>query len=212
MRKLYDGYERLDLTEGMRHEDDPAGPDSRWWAGDQMKALEYYAPCKLHLLCYLTEEAYQGEIYAICYWADAVPENRRFVLLYDSFGSCSGCDALEGGDNGYEYVQDVLRSNTKQFMTMQDMKEYISQSDAYIEAVRDGLLGLCNVLEIYNEGEWGSSWTPCISDNVCKFWWADQREKEIKESRAKYASSLAGSLYLTYGDKLDNETFKKKLW
>lgn len=122
----YEGYDRVDLTQGMRNKDKPKGPDDYWWAGDQMKALEYYAPEEFKLIGYTIEEDYQGDIWAIAEWTG---KDHRWVLINDGFGSCSGCDALEGGQDGYGYVEDVLRENTVQFLSVSDMRKYIEESD-----------------------------------------------------------------------------------
>jgi len=47
---------------------------------------------------------------------------KTLILWRDGFGSCSGCDSLDG-QNGYEYIKDTLREgNTKQFHTYGEMR------------------------------------------------------------------------------------------
>ena len=128
--RLYDGYDRVDLTQGMRNKDKPEGPDDGWWAGQQMDALKFYAPEKLKLIGYTQEQDYSGDIWAIAEWNG---KEHRWVLIKDGFGSCSFCDGLEGSQDGYGYVEDVLRENTKQFLSVEDMKEHIKESDEISE-------------------------------------------------------------------------------
>ena len=132
MTKLYEGYERLDLTQGMRNKDKPDGPvkNDYWCAGEQMEALTFYAPFNFDLIGYVKYGSYNGDIYGIAKWfIERYPGFKfRWVLFRDSFGSCSGCDGLEGGDSGYDYVEDVLKNNTLQFLTLDDMAEYIKET------------------------------------------------------------------------------------
>lgn len=122
--KLYEGYERLDLTEGMRNKDKPNGDSTYGWsAGEQIDAMRFYCPEKFEIL--KTEEfgSYQGDIIGIAVW-DKLGDNRRYVLWIDSFGTCSFCDGLEDR-NGYDYIEDILRSNTWQFLSLKDLKDYL---------------------------------------------------------------------------------------
>ena len=148
----YDGYERLDLTKGMRHKDMPDGPDNEgWFAGEQMEALEYYAPHNFSLLGYITIGNYDGDIYGIGRWLEPYPDRKyRWILLRDSFGTCSGCDALEGGRNGYEYVEDVLKNNTLQFLTLDDLMEYIRETEVFFwsnECVKEHMLEIAESIK-----------------------------------------------------------------
>ena len=127
----YEGYDRVDLTQGMRNKDKPKGPDDGWWAGQQMDALSFYAPEELKIIGCVQEEDYSGDIWAIAEWTG---KEHRWVLIKDGFGSCSGCDALEGGQDGYGYVEDVLRENTVQFLSVSDMEEYIKESKEICDA------------------------------------------------------------------------------
>ena len=124
--KLYDGYTRVDLTEGMRNKDKPKGEDNKgWYAGCQLEAMKYYCPEKFHILKFEEYGAYQGDMLGIAVWDENGPD-KRYVLWIDSFGSCSFCDPLEGSDNGYDYIEDVLRSNTWQFLSLKQIKEYLT--------------------------------------------------------------------------------------
>ena len=127
--RIYGGYERLDLTEGMRNMDRPKGDDNDGWgwcAGEQLKAMEYYRPDKFKTLYATQEEDYSGDIYGIAVW-DEGSKDQRYVFWTDGFGSCSGCDGLEGGENGYEYIRNVLMSNTWQFLSLEDLREYLDE-------------------------------------------------------------------------------------
>lgn len=123
--KIYDGYDRIDLTVGMKNKDKPDGPERGWCAGQQVEALKYYAPEDFEVLADFTTGGYQGDIYVIARWNG---KEKRYVLLKDSYGSCSGCDGLEDED-GYRYIRDVLRNNTWQFLSLADMLKYIDEKD-----------------------------------------------------------------------------------
>ena len=67
--KLYDGYTRVDLTEGMRNKDKPKGEDGKgWYAGSQLDAMQYYCPEKFHVLKFEEYGAYQGDMLGIAVW------------------------------------------------------------------------------------------------------------------------------------------------
>ena len=126
MKRIYDNYDRFDLTEGMRNKECPNGPNKNGWgAGQQLEALDFYRPAKFEVLFSIEEEGYSGEIYGVAVW-DLGGENQRYVLWTDSFGSCYYCDALEDS-NGYEYIHDVLMSNAWQFLTLEDLREYLNE-------------------------------------------------------------------------------------
>ena len=119
--------ERLDLTEYMRNRDKPNGVNGKgepdeygWTAGSQLDAFRFYTdPEKIEILATHQDDDYQGQIHGIA------KVEERFFLWRDSFGSCSGCDALDGS-NGYDYIKDTLQEgNTRQFLTLDDAEEYI---------------------------------------------------------------------------------------
>lgn len=116
---------RIDLTKYMVREDKPNGPlhggfDWGWSAGDQVDALEYYIdPAHIRILAYEGVGDYEGEYFAI------LKCEGRIIIWRASFGSCSGCDGLEG-ENGYEYIKDTLQEgNTRQFENFEDAEDYI---------------------------------------------------------------------------------------
>ena len=119
--------ERLDLTKYMKNKDNPDGKNrelylSGWSAGDQLEALRFYLNNNVLILSKYQEDDYQGECFAILQVENII------VLWRDSFGSCSGCDALED-QNGYEYIKNTLQEgNTRQFETLNDAKSYINNT------------------------------------------------------------------------------------
>ena len=123
--RIYDGYERLDMTEGMRNMDRPKGDDEWWCAGEQLKAMEYYCPDKFKILYATEEKGYCGDIYGIAVW-DEGSKGQRYVFWTDGFGSCICCDGLERA-NGYEYIRNVLMSNTWQFLSLDDLRDYLNE-------------------------------------------------------------------------------------
>jgi hypothetical protein len=124
--------ERKDLFKYMINEDKPNG-DQRWgwYAGGQLEALEFYLDeDKVNILATYMEDDYQGECFAILKIDDV------YIIWRDSFGSCSGCDALEG-ENGYEYIKETLsEGNTLQFHSLNDAELYVMEDlngDKYSE-------------------------------------------------------------------------------
>ena len=119
---------RIELTEIMVNPD-PSDPHG-WSAGSQLEALRYYTdPKAVTILATHMDSDYQGDCYAVL----VVRHRRkvRYVLWRDSFGSCSGCDSLEG-QNGYAYVKDTLQEgNTRQFRSIVDLREYVRTSEDY---------------------------------------------------------------------------------
>jgi len=94
-----------------------------WGAGQQLEALRFYLSDAVEIVEEWQEEDYQGECLAIMRVGSVI------FLWRDSFGSCSGCDALEGSD-GYEYIEDTLgEGNTRQFDNLADAKSYIEKTE-----------------------------------------------------------------------------------
>jgi len=117
---------RIDLTKYMINKEKPKGDgefDYGWCAGDQTKALRYYLSDKVKFIHTHLEGTYQGACYAILHVED------KLILWRDFYGSCSGCDALEGSD-GYSYIKDTLQEgNTKQFNTPQEAIDYLNDEE-----------------------------------------------------------------------------------
>ena len=131
--------DNIDLKEYMVNKDKPKGDSSYGWgAGQQIEALQYYLDNeKVTFLAEWQEDDYQGEC-AVVFKVDNI-----FIIWRDSFGSCSGCDALEDED-GYAYISDTLREgNTKQFTSLDSMLEWVKNVEDYMwEHIRSSLLKL----------------------------------------------------------------------
>lgn len=113
--------ERIDLLDFLINEDKPNGNEDNlfWGAGDQLEALEFYLSKKVKILNNYKEPTYQGECFAI------MKIKNNYIIWRDYFGSCPGCDALDG-KNGYEYIKNTLsEGNTLQFKSLEDAKQYV---------------------------------------------------------------------------------------
>ncbi len=125
---------RKDLTSFMVNKDRIKGSaclpndwrkDRPWYAGEQLSALRFYLNEKVKILADFMEDDYSGDCFAILVFEDTI------VLWRDSFGSCTGCDALEG-NNGYEYIKMTLQEgNTRQFDSLEAAKKYIEKTKDY---------------------------------------------------------------------------------
>jgi hypothetical protein len=106
---------RIDLFKYMTNKDKKNG----WCAGDQIEALRFYLNKDVKILSTAMVGSYQGDCFAILRIKDV------YIVWRDSFGSCSGCDALEN-QNGYKYIKSTLsEGNTIQFNNLFNMKHYI---------------------------------------------------------------------------------------
>lgn len=105
---------RIDLTEyfTMTKEKEEKAKHHYWTAQEQVEAFKFYADDAVHILAYNEPDDYQGSI-------EILFELNGFIFLYQtSFGSCSGCDWLDGLDlwEGYkEFKQTISEGNTLQF-------------------------------------------------------------------------------------------------
>lgn len=123
--KALKSNERIDLFKYMKNKNDPngCGDDKNncwgWGAGLQLEALEFYLSDKVKILKKYMDDDYQGKCFAILKIEDT------YIIWRDSFGSCSGCDGLEG-ENGYEYIKSTLsEGNTLQFKSLSDARDYV---------------------------------------------------------------------------------------
>jgi len=107
----------INLKEWLINEHLPDGPNGcGWCAGDQLGALRFYLDEEILFLKEYKEDDYSGDCYAL------MSVGKTLILWRDGFGSCSGCDSLDG-QNGYEYIKDTLREgNIKQFNTYDEMR------------------------------------------------------------------------------------------
>src|SRR3989304_2369645 len=65
-----------------------------WGAGDQLRALRFYLSESIQILGEYQESDYSGVCFAIL----SLYRGHKYFIWRDSFGSCSGCDALDGED------------------------------------------------------------------------------------------------------------------
>ena len=105
----------LDELEGKEKEND-------WCAGEQVKALRYYLDDEVKMVAHWIEDSYQGNCMAILF------VDGTYFLWRDSFGSCSGCDALEDCDEkkGFEYIINTLTS-VKEFGSIKEVWKYLEK-------------------------------------------------------------------------------------
>lgn len=102
---------------------------TEWGAGEQNAALAFYIKPEVETLLTLEEGGYSGAVYTLLKYKG------QYVLWRDSFGSCSGCDALDGTDidTGRDYIVDTLtEGNCKRFDTMSELIDFIKFTDDYM--------------------------------------------------------------------------------
>jgi len=99
---------------------------NEWCAGGQLEALEYYLDEEAKIIAHATEGSYQGDYYAIIF------VDGKYFLWRDSFGSCSGCDAIDGKneETGYDYIIDTMTS-VKEFNTIDELWKYLENPKDY---------------------------------------------------------------------------------
>lgn len=107
-------------------ENRPKKKDS-WYAGGQLEALKHYLSSKVKILADASEGDYQGTYYAVLF------VDGKYFLWRDSFGSCSGCDAIEGLDEekGYDYIVNTMTS-VKEFDTLEEIWKYLKSPNDYL--------------------------------------------------------------------------------
>ena len=102
------------------------GKVGKWNAGDQVDALKIYLKKEVEVLWEYTQNDYQGDCFALMKYKD------QFVLWRDSFGSCSGCDALDGEDlfGGYDYIKKTMtEGNCLRFDNIKDVLVFMLSPD-----------------------------------------------------------------------------------
>lgn len=118
-----------DMEALMVNKDKP-GRDENGWEMDPHEALRHHMPGHVDVLLEESEGGYEGSVFAVLrVRAEPWP---YFVLWSGSFGSCSGCDALQGGQSTVDYIKATLREgNSKQFWTLGDAAEFLRTTDDY---------------------------------------------------------------------------------
>lgn len=140
---------RIDLTTRLR---------TCWSAGNQIEALKFYLG-NVEFLWDWQEKDYQGNCYAI-FRMQIFNYNIRklewiYVIWRDSFGSCSGCDGLDGCnlESGREYIENTLQEgNTKQFKSLDEMQNWLIITEDYFWNYNKETL-LRGILEIKKKKE-----------------------------------------------------------
>ena len=101
-------------------------PNEERWFSDYQPILEEFG----EILIQVDEEDYQGDsmlLYKL--------ENDKYGILIFGWGSCSGCDALQGCNN-YEEVDDLisdLKSKIVEFNNKEDIVKYINNENRKLE-------------------------------------------------------------------------------
>jgi len=115
------------LTDYLINAAQPNGEERRYWgAGSQLSALRFYLHEDVKILVSSQDHDYQGNVYALLQFPGGV-----YALWRDSFGSCSGCDSLEG-ENGHDYIKATLaEGNTRQFACPLDAGAYLEETSDY---------------------------------------------------------------------------------
>lgn len=119
---------RINLMDYLVNGDKPNGPEEDWsWsAGDQLKALRFYLSPAVSILAQVEEDDWAGNVVAV------LQVNGLFFLWRDSFGSCCGCDSLDG-ENGYEYIKAAIaEGNSKQFDSLDEAEKYLDETDDWL--------------------------------------------------------------------------------
>ena len=92
-----------------------------WYAGGQLKALEFYLDKKVLILTKYKDGGHYGECSAVLF------VDNKFFLWRGSFGSCGGCDALEGS-GGYGYINQTMTS-IREFDDIEEIVGYLNSDD-----------------------------------------------------------------------------------
>ncbi len=107
----------------------------RWYAQEQLGALKYYLKPAAKVIKEYKENGWQGNCFALIEYKNA------YVLWRDYFGSCSGCDALDGCSikRGYDYIESTMtEGNCKRFKSVKNMESWLLNTDDYLwEALKN---------------------------------------------------------------------------
>lgn len=117
----------------------PPEPENRYdgWgagAGGHVTALRYFTdPARVKIVAADSSGEYSGDCYAVLLVSEG--DETRVVLWRDGYGSCSGCDGLDGADQGEarRIITDTLREgNTRQFSSYAEAQAYLEGTDDYL--------------------------------------------------------------------------------
>lgn len=101
-----------------------------WNAGEQLEALKTFLNDDYKIIASHNDGAHQGDCYAVI----NSPGFEEIHLWRDSFGSCSGCDGLDGCDwkGAYEYIKATLQEgNTRTFDSLDLAKKYLNETEDF---------------------------------------------------------------------------------
>ena len=99
-----------------------------WCAGQQLQALRFYLKPDVDMIWSYQVPDYSGSCFALLKYKN------QYVLWRDSFGSCSGCDALDGRSDvsGKKYILETLtEGNCKRFDNPYDIVKFLVKTKDY---------------------------------------------------------------------------------
>lgn len=114
-------------TIDIKHEDYYGRVSETWGAGEQLEALEHFTnfPDGGEILATKMVGSYGGKCFAVFDYKD-------FIFIWrDYFGTCNGCDGLDGKRNheAYQYIKLTLtEGNTLQFWSLSHAKAYLERN------------------------------------------------------------------------------------
>lgn len=130
-----------EATKVLRELSDEKDRRYSWSAHEQLEALMFYFDEQVKLFCSEETGDYSGEFIAV------LKAEKKFWLWRDSFGSCSGCDALDGNtiEQGYNYILDTMTS-VKEFEDIKSLIQYLKVGEdvLYNDELRQKLLKKLN--------------------------------------------------------------------
>lgn len=95
-----------------------------FYAGEQVECLREFMDNDVKIIAIETEGSYQGDYFVI------LLANNKLWMWHDGFGSCSGCDALDGksGKEAYDYLMATFTS-TKEFSTLKELYTFLDNEE-----------------------------------------------------------------------------------
>lgn len=113
------------------YEKDKWGDYSANKLGVKYGSYEYLLACintDIDWDCICYTGSYQGELYCLGNLND------KYYYVSTGYGSCSGCDwyqANEGTIEGLQEIQDALKSDIREFDTINEVIEYLTRDENY---------------------------------------------------------------------------------